>query len=158
MRNRILVFAGIAVLVIGATAFALARGFQERHGQGRGEGRPRGDMVEHITRELSLTDAQKEQVKSIIDAQHSAEEARESKLDDLRKQIDAATANGQFDEAQVRALANQEAQLMADSKVEHLRAHSKIYSLLTTEQRAKADEMMKRGGPHGPRHGPPPSE
>jgi protein CpxP len=156
MRNRILVFAGIAALVIGATAFALAHGFQDKYGKERGEGRPRGDMVEHIARELNLTDAQKEQVKSIIEAQHSAEEARETKLDDLRKQMDAATANGQFDETQVRALANQEAQLMADSKVEHLRAHSKIYSLLTTEQRAKADEMMKRGGPHGHPHGPPP--
>ncbi len=155
MRNRILVFAGIAALVIGATAFALGRGFQERHGQERGEGRSHGDMVEHIARELGLTDSQKEQVKSIMDAQHSAEEARESKLDDLRKQIDAATANGQFDEAQVRALANQQAQLMADSMVEHLRLHSKIYSLLTAEQRAKADEMMKRGGPRGPRWGPP---
>ena len=153
MRNRILVFAGIAALVIGATAFALGHGFQEK---GRGEGRPRGDMVEHMARELGLTDAQKEQVKSIMDAQRSAEEARESKLDDLRKQIDAATANGQFDEAQVRALANQQAQLQADSMVEHLRLHSKIYSLLTAEQRTKADEMMKRGGPHGHPHGPPP--
>src|SRR2546421_4297104 len=126
MRNRILVFAGIAALVIGATAFALAHGFQDKYGKERGEGRPRGDMVEHIARELNLTDAQKEQVKSIIEAQHSAEEARESKLDDLRKQMDAATANGQFDETQVRALASQEAQLMADSKVEHIRAHSKI--------------------------------
>ena len=156
MRNRILVFAGIAALLIGATAFALAHGFQDKYGKERGEGRPHGDMVEHIARELNLTDAQKEQVKSIIDAQHSAEEARETKLDDLRKQIDAATANGQFDETQVRSLANQEAQLQAESKVEHLRAHSKIYSLLTAEQRVKADEMMKQGGPHGHPHGPPP--
>ncbi len=156
MRNRILVFAGIAALVIGATAFALGHGFQEKHEQGRGEGRPRGNMIEHIARELNLTDAQKEQVKSIIEAQHSAQEARESKLDDLKKQIDAATANGQFDETQVRTLANQQAQLMADSMVEHLRVHSKIYSLLNAEQRAKADEMMKRGGPHGHAHGPPP--
>ncbi len=157
MRNRILVLVGIAALVIGATAFALGHGFQEKWKE-RGEGRPHGDMVEHISRELNLTDAQKEQVKAIIEAQRSAEEARETKLDDLRKQIDASTANGQFDETQVRALANQEAQLMADSKVEHIRAHSKIYSLLNAEQRAKADEMMKRGGPHGHRHGPPPSE
>jgi protein CpxP len=151
MKNRILVLVGIAVLVIGATVFALAHGFQERRGPG-----PHGDMVEHITRELGLTDAQKEQVKTIIEAQHSAEEAREAKLDDLRKQIDAATANGQFDETVVRNLANQQAQLMADSMVEHARTHSKIYSLLNAEQRVKATEMMKHGGPHGHPHGPPP--
>jgi protein CpxP len=155
MRKRILVIAAIAALVIGATVFALA---QEHREKMRGGG-PQ-EMVEHISRELNLTDAQKEQVKSILEAQHATEEERHTKLDDIRKQIDAATANGQFDEAQVRALANQQAQLMADEIVDHARMHSKLYSLLTAEQRAKADEMMKKHGEprHGPGfgHGPPP--
>ena len=69
-----------------------------------------------------------------------------------RAQIDAATANGQFDEAVVRSLASQQAQLQADQMVDHLRIHSKLYSLLTAEQKAKADELMKQHG--GPGHGP----
>ncbi len=158
MRNRILVIAGIAALIIGATVFALAHGQQEKGERMRGGG-PQ-DMVEHISRELNLTDAQKEQFKTIFEAQHATEEERQAKLDDIRKQIDAATANGQFDEAQVRPLANQQAQLMADQMVDHLRMHAKLYSLLTAEQRTKADQMMKRhdepgrGPGHG--HGPPP--
>jgi protein CpxP len=156
MKNRILIIASIAALVIGATVFAVAHGLQEKHERGRGEGH--GDMVEHISRELNLTDAQKEQVKSIFDAQRSTEDERHAKLEDIRKQIDAATANGQFDETAVRTLANQQAQLMADEIVDHARIHSKIYGLLTAEQRTKADQMMKRhGGPGGPgHHGPPP--
>ena len=83
-----------------------------------------------------------------------------TKLDEIRRQIDAATANGQFDEAQVRPLANQQAQLMADEMIDRLRTHSKLFSLLTAEQRTKADHMMKmhgepRRGP-GFGHGPPP--
>jgi protein CpxP len=157
MRNRILVIAGIAALIIGTTIFVLAHGYQEK-GQ-RMHGSPQ-DMVEHISRELNLTDAQKEQVKTILEAQHATEEERHAKLDDIRKQIEAATANGQFDETQVRTLANQQAQLMADEIVDHARMHSKLYSLLTAEQRTKADQMMKRHGEpgrgpgHG--HGPPP--
>jgi periplasmic protein CpxP/Spy len=157
MRNRILVIAGIAALIIGTTIFVLAHGYQEK-GQ-RMHGGPQ-DMVEHISRELNLTDAQKEQVKTILEAQHATEEERHAKLDDIRKQIEAATANGQFDETQVRTLANQQAQLMADEIVDHARMHSKLYSLLTAEQRTKADQMMKRHGEpgrgpgHG--HGPPP--
>jgi protein CpxP len=159
MRNRILVIAGIAALIIGATVFALAHGLQDK-GQRMHGGGPQ-DMVEHISRELNLTDAQKEQVKTILEAQQATEDERHAKLDDIRKQIDAATANGQFDEAQVRTLANQQAQLMADEIVDHARMHSKLYSLLTAEQRTKADQMMKRhGGPgRGPGHGhggPPP--
>lgn len=158
MKKKILVFAGIAALIIGATVFALAQhpGMGEKmrsHGP--------GDMVEHMSRELNLTDAQKDQVKALLEAQRATEEERHTKLDELRKQIDAATANGQFDENAVRNLANQQSQLMADEMVDHLRLHSKIYGLLTAEQRTKADQMMKRhGGPGGPgergHHGPPP--
>src|SRR6266540_6794412 len=157
MRNRILVIAGIAVLIIGTTIFALAHGYQEK-GQ-RMNGSPQ-EMVEHISRELNLTDAQKEQVKAIFESQRAVAEERHAKLEELHKQIDAATANGQFDEATVRPLASQQAQLMTEEMIDHLRLHSKLYALLTPEQRTKADQMMKkhgemRHGP-GPGHGPPP--
>jgi protein CpxP len=161
MKKRILAIAGIAVLVIGATVIALAQGHPgmlERHGGGP------GDMIEHMSRELNLTDAQKEQVKALFEAQKSTEEARHTTLEQLNKQIEAATANGQFDEATVRPLASQQAALMTEEMLDHMRLHSKIYSLLTAEQRTKADQMMKmhggemRRGPGGPgfHHGPPP--
>ena len=167
MKKRILVIASIAVLVVAATIFALAQGHKGMEGMGEHmRGGPPPDMVEHISRELNLTDAQKEQVKAAFEAQRATEEERHTKLEEIRKQIDAATANGQFDETQVRALASQQAQLMADQMVDHLRIHAKLYSLLTAEQKVKADEMMKRhggpdghgpGGPGGPgHHGPPP--
>jgi protein CpxP len=158
MRNRILVIAGIAALVIGATIFALAQGHQGMGERKRGDGPE--DMIEHISRELNLTDAQKEQFKAIFEAQKATGEERHAKLDDIRKQIEAATANGQFDEAQVRNLANQQAQLMSDEIVDHARLHAKLYSLLTAEQRTRADQMMKSHGEHrrGPGfgHGGPP--
>ena len=158
MKKKILVLAGIAALLIGATVFALAQhpGMKERM-----HGGP-GDMVEHISRELNLTDAQKTQVKALLEAQQATEEARHTKLEELHKQIEAATANGQFDENTVRNLASQQAQLMADQMVDHLRLHSKMYGLLTAEQKVKADQMMKmhggpKRGPGGPgHHGPPP--
>jgi protein CpxP len=144
---------------VAATVFALAQGHM---GQGeKMRGLDSQEMIEHISRELNLTDAQKDQVKTILESQRATEEERHAKLEDLHKQLEAATANGQFDEAQVRTLASQQAQLMTDQMVDHMRMRSKIYSLLTAEQRAKADQMMKRhggpGGPGGPgHHGPPP--
>ena len=159
MTKKILVLAGIAALLIGATVFALAQ-HPEMREKMRGHGP--GDMIEHISRELNLTDAQKAQVKSLLDAQQATEEQRHTKLDDLRKQIEAATANGQFDENTVRNLASQQSQLMTDQMVDHLRLHSQIYGLLTAEQKTKADQMMKmhggpERGPGGPgHHGPPP--
>ena len=164
MKKKILVIGSIAALVVAATIFALAQGHPGMGGMGEHmRGGPPPDMVEHMSRVLGLTDAQKEQVKALLEAQKGTEEERHAKLDDIRKQLDAATAKGQFDEATVRPLANQQAQLMADEMVDHFRLHSKLYGLLTDEQKVKADEMMKmHGGPgHGPggpegRHGPPP--
>ncbi len=159
MKKKILAFAGIAALLVGATVFALA----QHPGMGeKMRGHEPGDMVEHISRELNLTDAQKAQVKALLDAQQATEEARHTKLEEIHKQIEAATANGQFDENTVRNLASQQAQLMADQMVDHLRLHSKMYGLLTAEQKVKADQMMKmhggeKRGPGGPgHHGPPP--
>ena len=168
MKNRILVLVSIAALIIGATIFAVAQeGRVKGPPQHRGDGPPPPpeDMIEHISRELNLSDAQKTQAKAILDAERAATDPLQAKSEEIHKQIEATVVNGQFDEAQVRALADQAGQLSADMMVEHVRAHTKLFSLLTPEQRVKAMEMHKRGmgGPHGPGgpmggppHGPPP--
>ena len=166
MKKRILVVASIAVLVVAATVFALAQGHPGGQGEKmRGPGGPE-EMIEHISRELSLTDDQKVKAKALFEGQRATEEERHAKLEAIHKQIEDATANGQFDEAVVRPLANQEAQLKADEMVDHMRLHSKLFSLLTAEQKTKATEMMKQHGgpgrgPGGPgghgHHGPPPT-
>ena len=161
MKKRILAIASVAVLVVAATVFALAQGHQ-----GGGE-RMRGpnpeEMIEHMSSVLNLTDAQKAQAKALFESGRAAAEERRTKIEAIHKQIEDATANGQFDEAVVRPLANQQAQLMADEMVDHIQLHSKLFSLLNAEQKVKAAEMMKQhGGPgrgpgeHGP-HGPPPA-
>jgi len=148
MKKRILVIASIAVLVlvVGATVLALAQGQRGMDGMGQGKGPGHGEMLEHMARVLNLTDVQKQQVKAIMDSTESVAKDIHGKLEENQKQIEAATANGQFDEAQVRTLANQKGQLEADMTVEHLRAMSKVYAILTPEQRVKAEEMHKHMG------------
>ncbi|MEP6820289.1 MAG: Spy/CpxP family protein refolding chaperone [bacterium] len=160
MKKRIIVIASIAALVVAATIFALAQGhpgMQGMHGEGPGKGPGHGEMLEHMARALDLTDAQKQQVKAIMEATESTARDIHAKLEETHKQLAAATANGQFDEAQIRTLANQQGQLEADMTVEHFRAMSKVYAILTPEQRVKAEEMHKQMGPgHRPGQPPPP--
>jgi periplasmic protein CpxP/Spy len=152
MRNRIVVLTSIVALVIGATIFALGKSDAVMaHFQHRGDDGPHSfgpEMVDHIARELNLTDAQKTQVKTLLETGMSTLAPLQQKMSDLHKQLEAATANGQFDEAQVRALANQQAQLMADTIVEHERMKSKIFTILTAEQRTKAEEMLRKHHSH----------
>jgi Spy/CpxP family protein refolding chaperone len=147
MRSRIFVFLSVLTLLIGVAVFALGKGEAVMaHLQHRGDG-PRGmgpEMIDHIARELNLTDTQKTQVKSLFEAGHATLVPLQQKIGEVRKQLEAATANGQFDETQVRALATQQAQLQAETIVEHERMKSKIFALLTAEQRVKAEEMHKR--------------
>jgi Spy/CpxP family protein refolding chaperone len=166
MNKRILVIGGIAALIISATVFAVAQSglklnhFQERR-SGPGESRHRGpgpEMMEHMARVLGLSEDQKTQIKALMDSNGPAEEARHQKMEEIQKQLEAATANGQFDEAKVRDLANQQAQLQAEGIVEHERMKSKVFALLTAEQRVKAEEMHKRMGDHPRRHSGPPPE
>lgn len=152
MRNRIFGFAGIAVLVVSLAILALGHGFQGPGGHGEGG---HAKMLEHMSRALNLTDAQKQQVKGIMDSVEATAGGIHAKLEEVHKQLKAATANGQFDETQVRALANQEAQLEVEMKVEHFRAISKVFSVLTPEQRVKAEEMHKQMGSHERHPGPP---
>ena len=153
MKKKLFAGAGIAVLIIGVTVFALGHAFQGGPGGHDGRGKDHARMMDHFAKELGLSAEQQTQVKTLFEGMHAAEEARHAKRDELRKQLDEATKNGQFDEARVRAIANEQAMLMADSLVEHERMKSKIYAILTPEQRTKADELHKRG-PGGRRHGP----
>jgi periplasmic protein CpxP/Spy len=161
MRKRVLVICGIAVLVVGAAIFATAQaGLSFNHFQGHGRGERRHgpgspEMMEHMARALGLTEDQKTQIKALMDGIQSTEEARHQKMEELHKQLETVTANGQFDEAKVREIANQQAQIHAEQIVEHERMKAKIFSLLTPEQRVKAEEMHKRGPGEFRRHGGP---
>ena len=148
MKNRVLVLTSIVALITGGVIFA--KGKTEavmahfQHGDGIQHHQFGPELVDHIARELSLTDAQKSQVKALFETAQTTMRPLHQKLGEVRQQLEDATENGQFNETQVRDLANQQAQLMAEMIVEHERFKSKAFTLLTAEQRVKATQMLKR--------------
>src|SRR5260370_426453 len=155
MKIRIAISASIvAVLAVVLITTAQSRTASSQAPQRPASGPPPPPppplLNEHLARELNLSDEQNAQVKAVFDAEHSTVEGLMKKLDDLREQLRAATANGQFDETQVRTLANQQGQTQADLIVEHERTKEKIYSLLTAEQRSKLEQLHERMKPPFP--------
>ncbi|HEV2864444.1 MAG TPA: Spy/CpxP family protein refolding chaperone [Pyrinomonadaceae bacterium] len=161
MRKRIAVVAAAVVLCAAAAVAA-----QEWHAGGGAHppphfGVPDAAHVEHLTRVLGLSDAQATEIKTFFDGERAAVEAIHQRLRATHEQLEAATANGRFDEAQVRAIAAQQGQAHADMVVEHERCKAKVYSVLTAEQRAKLEELHRQHGPfkrRGPGDPPPPGQ
>ena len=140
-RKRIVV--GLAALLVVVGVAALGESVA-----GKGGPWHRGDFlnrrIAHLTRALDLNDAQQQQVKSLVEAQRPALKGLMQQMASQRAQLLAATQNGQFDAAKVQAIANQQGQTMANLIVVRQELQSKIYTLLTPEQRTKFDQMQQR--------------
>ena len=114
-------------------------------GMHRGPGGHGGDLLGHFSRALDLTDAQKAQVKQLVDAFHESNKG-------LHEQMQKGGGHGPFeglkdgafDEAAVRSAAQARANLHVELEVAHARLMSQVYALLTPEQKAKVAEMRQR--------------
>lgn len=120
-------------------------------------GGPGGDLLGHFARELNLTDAQKAQVKQLVDAfQESNKGLHEQLMNAGPGGPFEGLKDGAFDEAAVRAAAQARANLHVEIEVAHARLMSQIYSLLTAEQKAKVAELRQRHEQMRERQPPPP--
>jgi protein CpxP len=152
------VFIVIAMVLAAAAGLTISVATQGPHGR---FGRHEGWMLHRLTKELNLTEAQQTQIKGILAVEKSKTQPLMKQMHDNRMaQSNNFAAN--FDEAQVRAQANQQAQIMSDLIVERARAKSQIYAVLTPEQQAKAQQLMQerqqRRQRHGKKQGLPPTQ
>jgi len=143
IRFRLLV-AALAVLL--GTAIAKSQTAPDApppmppHGHEFGMG---GHMLEFFTDYLNLSDAQQAQIKAILQKEHPAvkplvQQTRQIDLQ-LRQYVE-----GTFDEAKVRALATQKAQVEVEMTVQKTRIHNELFQVLTADQQAKMKEFEAR--------------
>jgi periplasmic protein CpxP/Spy len=139
MRKLVVVGSVLALLLCGAAMIANAQGPEGGpHKAWGGPGHGMGMMLH----ELNLTDAQKEQVKTIMKANHASMKTVVQQMEQNRAALLAATANGAYDAAKIQALANQQAQLQAAMIVNHEAVQHQIYTtVLSSEQQAKAEQL-----------------
>jgi Spy/CpxP family protein refolding chaperone len=98
----------------------------------------------YLAKELNLTDAQKAQIKTMMQSQRTTLRPLMQQMAQNRLAMLNATASGAFDQAKVQSLANQKAQLMAQLEVQKASLHSQIYNqVLTADQKAKADQLRQ---------------
>ncbi|MGZ8449674.1 MAG: Spy/CpxP family protein refolding chaperone [Candidatus Deferrimicrobiaceae bacterium] len=108
---------------------------------GKGSGR----HFARLAGALDLTDAQKEQVKAILETEKEKVAPLRQTLGETREKIRRAAEATPFDEAAVRSLAASQNETRTEMIVSRARVQSKIFALLSPEQRERAKKFRPWG-------------
>lgn len=143
-KKRIVIWSSVAVLmVVSGVAIARAdmRGWHGCFRHGWGHFGPMG----YIAHELNLNDTQRKQIESMWRSEKPAISGLVQELTAEGKEMDAATAQGNVDEGKMQEIASRQGATIAKLLVEKEHFKAKIYTtVLTPEQRTKADELQAR--------------
>ena len=121
----------------------------------RGEHRGYHGNMHKMFRGLELTDAQRSQVKELMQSHRKAMQASrpsdEVRAAHKQQMLDMITSDT-FNEADLKAMTTQRSKQRAQAAVARMKMQREIYQLLTPEQQAKFKEnFAKRGGRKGDR-------
>jgi protein CpxP len=108
---------------------------------GKGSGR----HLARMAKALDLTDAQKEQVKAILETEKANVAPLRQKFAETREKIRLAVETTPFDEAAVRSLAVSQNETRTEMTVSRARAESRIFALLSPEQKERAKKFRPWG-------------
>jgi Spy/CpxP family protein refolding chaperone len=98
-----------------------------------------------MSHELNLTAAQKDQIKTMMQAQRATLRPIMQQLEQNRASMLTAAAGGAFNQAAVQTLATQKAQLEAQLTVQRASLESQVYNqVLTPEQKATAEQIRQK--------------
>jgi Spy/CpxP family protein refolding chaperone len=102
--------------------------------------------MEKIAAELGLSEEQKTQVKQILeDSKARIKPLREQMIQNHETAKNLGT-DGNFDEAKVNEIANQQSETMKQLFIEKEKTKARLFAILTSEQREKAKQMKEEFG------------
>ena len=107
------------------------------HGHEFGMG---GEHMGFFARQLNLTDDQKSQMKTVMHTAHPAMKALYEQQHQIEVQL-RQYVEGNYNDAKVRALAAQKAQIEVELTVAQTKLHNQMYQLLTTDQQSQVKEL-----------------
>lgn len=104
------------------------------------------DGMRHVLRGLDLSDAQREQIRQIMD-QHRPQMREQAKvMREHRQALRELTTAEVVDEARLQQLSAQHGQIMSERTARRVRMQHEILAVLTPEQREMAREKLQKRG------------
>ena len=113
------------------------------HAHGYGYGMHDGHLMGFWAKSLDLTEAQRAQMKTIMQKERPTMKPLFQQSYEIELQMHQFS-EGTYDEAKVRTLATQKAQVEAELSVQETRIHNEMFQVLTADQQAKMKEMEAR--------------
>ncbi|WP_374486288.1 Spy/CpxP family protein refolding chaperone [Zoogloea sp.] len=103
-------------------------------------------------RDLNLSEGQRDQIFKIFHEQAPVLREKAKEIRKSHEELRALTFSAQYDEARIKALAEQGARAVAEMAEIRAAGLNKVYQTLTPEQRKKADERKAEFEARGFRH------
>ena len=150
MSKRILIAAGLIAALAGGTAVSFAQGPGGPGAPGieRKRGPRVGPHFDAGLRGIELTDAQREQVRSIMQSHRGELDTVAKALRDAHRAFAEATRAATVDETAIRQQSTTVANAMADEAILRAKVRAEVHALLTPEQQQQLKEreaaMQKR--------------
>jgi Spy/CpxP family protein refolding chaperone len=133
-----------ALLAAGSLALAVPQ--VQAHPSHGPRAEMRGGDGTHFLRRLDLSEAQREQAKKIFEEHAPTVRSRMEAARGAQQELRAMAMSPSFDSARARDLADSAAKAHADAALLRAEGMSKVFALLTPEQRAKLEERRERRG------------
>jgi protein CpxP len=155
MKKRTLWSTAAALVLAAAVAIPVVA--QPPAGRGGGPGGPggpggRGGPLPML-RSLDLSDAQREQIRTITKQQREADNSPREKLGALQKQLHLAILADSQDTQKIDELKTAISAAAVEELTARIDVETRIAQVLTPEQRAKARDALAKGGPPQGRRG-----
>jgi Spy/CpxP family protein refolding chaperone len=142
--KRIAIWSGAVVLVVVLGVVIAAADVHEKYGWPGHRWGHFGPMG-YVAHELKLSDGQKDQIHTMWQTERPVIFEMVHEFATESKEMDEANAKGNLDESKVHEIATRQGETVAKLLVEKEHFKQKIYSsVLTPEQRTKADELQSR--------------
>jgi Spy/CpxP family protein refolding chaperone len=161
MKKQMILTAMCATLLLGGGMAVQAQSgpAQGREFDGTSRGRlmcPQGDSAPEqrfpMLDRLDLSEAQQKEVQALLDDSIARSTKLHQKMREVGRQLRQTMEPGKFDEKVLRKLASEKSAVETELMVECAKTHSRIYGLLTPEQKELADlaGKLRRLQGHGP--------
>ena len=144
--NRIgMTAAATAIAYLVMATGAQAQGADQREGEGRGRGPGRGVGMMLPVRDLSLTDAQREQVAQIRAANRDGVSQAQKRVREAEAAQRAAIQTAPMNEPLVRSTTQALAAAQTDLAVQEARVYNDVWQVLTLDQQTRL--LTRQGAP-----------